>query len=69
MAFFDNLGAGEITTRMISDANLIQDGMSEKVALTLTARSTFVSAVVIGYLKYWKLALIRFTPQSLLRLL
>lgn len=56
MAFFDNLGAGEITTRMISDTNLIQDGMSEKVALTLTALSTFVSAVVIGYLKYWKLA-------------
>lgn len=58
MAFFDNLGASDITTRMISDTNLIQDGMSEKVALTLTALSTFVSAVVIGYLKYWKLALI-----------
>lgn len=58
MAFFDNLGASEITTRIISDTNLIQDGMSEKVAITLNAMSTFVSAFVIGYVKYWKLALI-----------
>ena len=58
IAFFDNLGAGEITTRIIADTNLIQDGMSEKVALTLTATSTFVSAFVIAFVKYWRLALI-----------
>jgi ATP-binding cassette subfamily B (MDR/TAP) protein 1 len=58
IAFFDNLGAGEITTRVISDTTLIQDGMSEKVAITLGAISTFISAFVIGYIKYWKLAVI-----------
>jgi ATP-binding cassette subfamily B (MDR/TAP) protein 1 len=58
IAYFDNLGAGEITTRITADTNLIQDGISEKVGLTLTALATFVTAFIIAYVKYWKLALI-----------
>ncbi|KAH8702585.1 ABC multidrug transporter Mdr1 [Talaromyces proteolyticus] len=58
IAYFDNLGAGEITTRITADTNLIQDGISEKVGLTLTATATFITAFIIAYIKYWKLALI-----------
>lgn len=58
IGFFDKLGAGEVTTRITSDTNLIQDGISEKVSLTLAAVATFVSAFVIGFVKYWKLTLI-----------
>ncbi|DAA77304.1 TPA_exp: putative ABC multidrug transporter [Trichophyton benhamiae CBS 112371] len=58
IGFFDKLGAGEVTTRITADTNLIQDGISEKVGLTLTALSTFFSAFIIGYVRYWKLALI-----------
>ncbi|KAI9818482.1 MAG: GTPase-activating protein [Pycnora praestabilis] len=58
IAFFDVLGAGEITTRITADTNLIQDGISGKVGLTLTALATFVTAFVIGFIKYWKLELI-----------
>ena len=58
IAFFDKLGAGEITTRITADTNLVQDGISEKIALTITAMSTFVTAFVIGFIKYWKLTLI-----------
>jgi ATP-binding cassette, subfamily B (MDR/TAP), member 1 len=58
IAFFDKLGAGEITTRITADTNLIQDGISEKVGLTLSAVGTFVSAFVIGFIYYWKLTLI-----------
>ncbi|KAF8852381.1 ABC transporter-like protein [Acephala macrosclerotiorum] len=58
IGYFDKLGAGEIATRITSDTNLIQDGISEKVGLTLTAIATFVSAYVIGYVRYWKLTLI-----------
>ena len=36
----------------------MQDGISEKVALTLTALATFVTAFVIAFIKYWKLTLI-----------
>ncbi|TLD10736.1 hypothetical protein PgNI_05483 [Pyricularia grisea] len=58
VAYFDNLGAGEITTRITADTNLIQDGISHKVSLTLTAVATFVTGFVIAYIKFWKLALI-----------
>lgn len=58
IGYFDKLGAGEVTTRITADTNLIQDGISEKVGLTLTAVSTFVTAFIIAYVKYWKLALI-----------
>lgn len=58
IAFFDRLGAGEITTRITADTNLVQDGISEKIALTLTAFATFATAFVIAFIKYWKLTLI-----------
>ncbi|KAF2719584.1 ABC multidrug transporter Mdr1 [Polychaeton citri CBS 116435] len=58
IGYFDKLGAGEITTRITSDTNLVQDGISEKIGLTLTALATFIAAYIIGYIKYWKLTLI-----------
>lgn len=58
VAFFDKLGAGEITTRITADTNLIQDGISEKVSLTLTGVATFLAAFVIGFVKNWKLTFI-----------
>lgn len=58
IAYFDKLGAGEITTRITADTNLVQDGISEKIALTMTAVATFVTAFVIAFVKYWKLTLI-----------
>ncbi|KAB5554574.1 P-loop containing nucleoside triphosphate hydrolase protein [Coniochaeta sp. 2T2.1] len=62
MAYFDNLGAGEVTTRISADVNLVQDGISQKVGLTMSAVAAFVSSVIIAYIKYWKLALIA-TPS------
>ncbi|KAF5615574.1 ATP-binding protein cassette subfamily B (MDR TAP) member 1 [Fusarium sp. NRRL 52700] len=61
IGYFDQIGAGEVVTRITSDTNLIQDGISEKVSLTLAAVATFVSAFVIGFIKYWKLTLILFS--------
>lgn len=58
IGFFDKLGAGEVTTRITADTNLIQEGISEKVGLTLSAVATFVAAFVIGFISYWKLTLI-----------
>jgi ATP-binding cassette subfamily B (MDR/TAP) protein 1 len=56
IAYFDKLGAGEVTTRITADTNLIQDGVSEKVGLTLTAIATFVTAFIVAYVKYAPLA-------------
>ncbi|OAA54115.1 ABC multidrug transporter mdr1 [Niveomyces insectorum RCEF 264] len=58
IGFFDKLGAGEVTTRITADTNLVQEGISEKVGLTLSAVATFVTAFVIGFVEYWKMTLI-----------
>jgi ATP-binding cassette, subfamily B (MDR/TAP), member 1 len=57
-AFFDNLGTGEILVHLTADVNHIQDGISEKAAVTLTALATFNSAFIICFVKYWKLTII-----------
>ena len=36
IAFFDRLGAGEVTNRVSHDVDLIQDGISDKVSLNVT---------------------------------
>ncbi|KAJ5722831.1 hypothetical protein N7488_000866 [Penicillium malachiteum] len=56
IGYFDKQGTGEITTRITADTNLIQEGVSEKVGLTLTAISTFATAFIVAYAKYAKLA-------------
>lgn len=58
IGFFDKLGAGEVTTRITSDTNLIQQGISEKVPLALQSLSCFFAAFIIAFVRYWKLALI-----------
>ncbi|KAF2178248.1 P-loop containing nucleoside triphosphate hydrolase protein [Zopfia rhizophila CBS 207.26] len=58
IGFFDKLGAGEITTRITADSNLVQDGMSQKVSLTMVSVATFITAFIISFVRHWKLTLI-----------
>jgi ATP-binding cassette, subfamily B (MDR/TAP), member 1 len=58
IGFYDKLGSGEVTTRITADTNNIQDGISEKLGLTLNALATFFAAFVIAFIKSWKLTLI-----------
>ncbi|KAG9287107.1 hypothetical protein G9A89_001001 [Geosiphon pyriformis] len=58
IAYFDKLGAGEVTTRITSETHLIQDGISEKVTLAFSYFSQFVSAYVIAFTKSWKMTLV-----------
>ncbi|OLL23035.1 Leptomycin B resistance protein pmd1, partial [Neolecta irregularis DAH-3] len=58
IAYFDKLGAGEVTTRITNDTALIQEGISEKAAVCCTAIATFFSAFIIAFIKNWKLALV-----------
>ncbi|KAK9762520.1 hypothetical protein K7432_011664 [Basidiobolus ranarum] len=57
IAWFDKFGAGEITTRITSDTNLIQDGISEKFPQSCTYLFTFISAFIIAFTCSWKLTL------------
>ncbi len=58
IGFFDKLGAGEITSRITGDMASIQDGISQKIGLTLTGVATFFCALVVGFIKSWRLTLV-----------
>ncbi|ORX89508.1 ste6-like protein [Basidiobolus meristosporus CBS 931.73] len=58
IAWFDKLGAGEITTRITSDTHLIQDGISEKFPQSCSYVATFISAFVIAFTRSWQLTLV-----------
>lgn len=58
MAFFDELGTGQILEKLTKDMNVIQAGLSEKVGLAIAAVSTFFTAMIVALVRYWKLALI-----------
>ncbi|WFD21498.1 ABC-type xenobiotic transporter [Malassezia equina] len=58
IAYFDKLGPGEITTRIQSDIQLIQDGISDKLPLMMAFISTFIAGFVVAYVRSWKLALV-----------
>ncbi|KAK0464466.1 P-loop containing nucleoside triphosphate hydrolase protein [Desarmillaria tabescens] len=55
--FFDKVGAGEVATRIQTDTHLVQQGMSEKVALVVTFLSAFVTGFILAYIRSWRLAL------------
>ncbi|KAI0697870.1 P-loop containing nucleoside triphosphate hydrolase protein [Cytidiella melzeri] len=57
IAFFDNVGAGEVATRIQTDTHLVQQGISEKVALVVQFLSAFVTGFVLAYVRSWRLAL------------
>ncbi|KAF8957254.1 P-loop containing nucleoside triphosphate hydrolase protein [Flammula alnicola] len=57
IAFFDNVGAGEVATRIQTDTHLVQQGISEKVALVVNFLSAFVTGFALAYGRSWRLAL------------
>ncbi|KAH9483459.1 ABC multidrug transporter mdr1 [Psilocybe cubensis] len=57
IAFFDNVGPGEVATRIQTDTHLVQLGMSEKVALVASAAGAFIGGFALAYARSWRLAL------------
>ncbi|KIM85661.1 hypothetical protein PILCRDRAFT_776681 [Piloderma croceum F 1598] len=55
--FFDKVGAGEVTTRIQTDTHLVQQGISEKVALVVNLMATFMTGFILAYIRSWRLAL------------
>ena len=58
IAIFDDQGAGDLITQLTSDMDLIQEGISQKVALTLKAFGILASAFILSFILDWKLTLI-----------
>ncbi|KAH8125763.1 multidrug resistance protein 1, 2, 3 [Trichoderma asperelloides] len=58
MAFFDLLGPGEITNCIMSDMGVVQEAVTSKLSVMLTAVAQFCATFVIAFIMYWKMALI-----------
>ncbi|QRV77587.1 ABC transporter transmembrane region [Ceratobasidium sp. AG-Ba] len=57
IAYFDNLGAGEVATRIQTDTHLVQQGISEKVPLVISYLGAFFTGFILAYIRCWQLAL------------
>ncbi|KAK0459997.1 ste6-like protein [Desarmillaria tabescens] len=64
IAYFDNVGAGEIATRIQTDTGeffvtgyLAQKGIGEKVPTAVTCVAAFTCGFILAYARSWKLAL------------
>ncbi|CAB4376476.1 unnamed protein product [Rhizophagus irregularis] len=68
IAYFDKLGAGEVTTRITNDTNLIQDGISEKVSMAFTFLVQFLASFTIAFIINWKMTLVIFVEFPLIML-
>ncbi|WWC92101.1 uncharacterized protein L201_007055 [Kwoniella dendrophila CBS 6074] len=57
IAYFDDLGAGEVATRIQTDCHLVQEGTSEKIALISQYLGSFVTGFALAFARSWRLAL------------
>lgn len=56
MGWFDKAEEGSLTTRLATDTQLIQDGVSEKFGLLVMCIGQFVTGFVVAFVKGWRLA-------------
>lgn len=61
IAYFDKLGAGEVTTRITNDTHNIQQGIAEKATQIVSGVACFIAAFAIAFSKHWKMTLIMFS--------
>lgn len=58
IAYFDSKDAGSPSVKVTSTANLINQGISEKLSLTIQGISTLITAFIVAFAVQWKLTLI-----------
>lgn len=57
MGLFDIMGAGQMLSHLGADLNTIQDALSQKLSITLSAIGTLAGTYVVSFVLYWKLTL------------
>lgn len=56
IAWFDDVGAGEVATRIQSDCLLVQTAIGEKIGISIQYLSSFVTGFVVAYARNARLA-------------
>lgn len=57
MAYFDAHAPGEVAGRIMSDMAHVQEGLTSKLAIALTAAGAFASAFAVAAVVHWRIAL------------
>jgi ATP-binding cassette subfamily B (MDR/TAP) protein 1 len=57
MAYFDTYTPGSVATRISNNANLIQNGLSEKVGTAIQGLAMLVASFVVAFTQNWNLTL------------
>jgi ATP-binding cassette subfamily B (MDR/TAP) protein 1 len=60
IAFFDRAenSVGALITRMSEDSRLVNKAFGENLAFQMQALSTFLVAIVLGFVESWKITLV-----------
>ncbi|RCI03115.1 (ABC) transporter, partial [Rhizopus stolonifer] len=66
MGWFDKAEEGSLTTRLVTDTQLIQDGISEKLGNFVLCVGQFVAGVVIAFATGWRLAVVMLAAMPVL---
>lgn len=65
-AFYDKAQAGVLTNLVVSDINLIQAGIGDKLATATHYITTFVAGIIVGLIYGWKMTLLVLAVTPLL---
>ena len=61
IAYFDTCTPGSVATSISNNADMIQNGMSEKVGTIIQGLAMLTSAFIVAFVNGWKLTLVGFT--------
>ncbi|XXH04545.1 Alcohol dehydrogenase [Hypoxylon texense] len=68
VSFFDKMPAGEVSSRLSADINIIKSGTSEKVGVYMGSLAMFITSYIVAFVKYARLAgiLVSLVPAFML---
>ncbi|KAI8646170.1 P-loop containing nucleoside triphosphate hydrolase protein [Parasitella parasitica] len=66
MSWFDKAADGSLNTRLASDTQIIQDGISEKMGMLVQLFAQFVGGFVVAFVKGWQVAVIMLATLPLM---
>ncbi|XP_060104425.1 ATP-dependent translocase ABCB1 [Heteronotia binoei] len=58
IGWFDVNDAGELNTRLIDDVSKINEGIGDKISILIQGIATFLSGIIVGFIRGWKLTLV-----------
>lgn len=66
--FFESSDSPSVASQITTNGNLVNQGISEKLGITIQACSSFITAFIVAFAVHWKLTLIIFgiVPLNLL---